>query len=96
MASNKRTADLLPEAGEGRYWLVELMKRRENNPIKVTLMQSLVPGRKGLAEEIGHAFTVAVPEKVRDAADLVLVKVGGYESVIGTYGEPTGKGTGVN
>jgi hypothetical protein len=84
---NAVTANLLGavEPGEGRWWKVELIKNVSTNPIKVTLMQSQVEGRTALSEPLGFTRTIATPEKVREAAELVLVMVGGYAKVIGDY-----------
>lgn len=74
------------DAGEGRWWKVELVKNAATRPIRVTLMESQVEGRIALSARIGHTRTIATPEAVRDAADLVLVQVGDYLKVIGDYG----------
>lgn len=87
-ADNAVTANLLKEVdpGPGRWWEVELIKNVSTKPIKVSLMQSQVPGRVALSEPIGYVRTIATPEKVREAADEVLVMVGDYAKVIGRYG----------
>ena len=79
------------DAGEGRWWKVELVKNVSSKPIKVSLMQSQVPGRTALSEPIGFIRTIATPEKVREAADEVLVMVGGYAKVVGDYGITEGQ-----
>lgn len=85
---NAATARLLEgvDAGPGRWWKVELIKNVSTKPIKVSLMQSQVEGRTALSEPIGFLRTIATPEKVREAADEVLVMVGDYAKVIGEYG----------
>lgn len=85
---NARTVELLAtvDPGPGRWWKVELIKNVATKPIKVSLMQSQVPGRTALSEPIGFTRTIATPEKVREAAELVLVQVGDYAKVIGMYG----------
>lgn len=85
---NAATAALLEgvNPGPGRWWKVELVKNVSTKPIKVTLMQSQVEGRTALSEPIGYVRTIATPEKVRAAADEVLVMVGEYAAVIGEYG----------
>ena len=79
------------DAGESRWWKVELVKNVSSKPIKVSLMQSQVAGRTALSEPIGFVRTIATPEKVREAADEVLVMVGGYAAVIGSYGITEGQ-----
>lgn len=85
---NAKTAALLEgiDAGQGRWWKVELIKNVATKPIKVTLMQSQIEGRIALSEPIGFVRTIATPEAVRKAADEVLVQVGDYMKVIGEYG----------
>lgn len=85
--NNAETAKLLASVDPGvdRWWKVELVKNVSTKPIKVTLMQCVVPGRRALSEPIGFTRTIASPEKIREAADLVLAMVGEYESVIGEY-----------
>lgn len=87
--NNAETANLLKEVdpGEGRWWKVELIKNVRTEPIKVSLMQSMIPGRTALSEPIGFTRTIATPEKVCEAADRVLVMVGDYAKVIGSYPE---------
>jgi hypothetical protein len=76
----------MPEAGPGRWWDVTVVKNAATKPIKVTLMESQVPGRKGLSSPLGYSRTIATAKAVETAADLVLVQVGGYADVIGQYG----------
>jgi len=92
--SNAVTATLLDETahpGEGRWWKVDLIKNVSSKPIKVTLMQSQVTGRTALSEPIGFVRTIATPEAVAKAADEVLVMVGDYAKVVGTYGLTEGQ-----
>lgn len=78
----------LPEPGKGRWWKVEL-KGPSAKPIKVTLMESMVAGRKGLSTALNSEQTIAVEGKIAEAADLILVRVAGYKDVVGEYGAPT-------
>ena len=81
------TAKLLETAdpGPGRFWRVELIKNVSREPIKVTLMQSIVEGRRAFSEPLGFARTIATSAAVAEAADKVLVMVGKYEAVVGEY-----------
>lgn len=81
------TAKLLEavDPGPGRFWRVELVKNAAKDPIKVSLMKSLVDGRRAFAEPLAYTRTIATSEMVAEAADKVLVMVGGYESVVGDY-----------
>jgi hypothetical protein len=86
-ARNAVTALLLSEVDPGpdRWWRVELLKNVALKPIKVSLMQGQVPGRRKLSEPIGFVRTIADPAKVREAAELVLSQVGDYLKVVGDY-----------
>lgn len=75
----------LPNPGKGRFWRVELVKNVQKNPIKITLMEELVEGRRGMASPLAFERTVAVPSKIKEAAEIVLVAAGDYKSVIGDY-----------
>lgn len=88
---NAITASALPAAGDGRWWKVDLVKNVSSKPIKVTLMQSQVPGRTALSEPLGFVRTIATTEAVAKAADEVLVMVGGYATVVGSYGVTVGQ-----
>lgn len=81
------TAKLLEavDPGPGRFWRVELVKNAAKDPIKVSLMKSMVEGRRAFSEPLAYTRTIATPEAVADAADKVLVMVGGYEDVVGDY-----------
>ena len=78
----------LPTPPADHWWDVSLIKNVATKPIKVTLMLSQVPGRKGLSTPIGFVRCIATVEAVQEAADLVLVQVGNYADVIGHFGEP--------
>lgn len=78
----------LPDPGEGRWWRVEL-KGAAAKPIRVTLMESMVAGRKGLSTPLNSEQTIAVAEKIAEACDLILVRVGDYKRVVGDHGAPT-------
>lgn len=89
---NTQTAKLLAEinSGAGRWWKVELEtadKRVVANPIKVSLMETQVEGKLNLSTRICTVRTIADPQKIREAADRVLVMVGDYHNVIGNYPE---------
>lgn len=88
---NKALESLLPKAGPGRWWKIELVKNVTKDPIKVSLMQSQVEGRTALSEALGFSRTIAVQEKVIEAAEQVIVMVGGYADVIGSYGLQKGE-----
>lgn len=75
----------LPSPGKGRFWRVELVKNVQKNPIKITLMEELVEGRRGMASPIAFERTIAVPGKIAEAAEIVLVAAGDYAKVIGDY-----------
>lgn len=83
--SNFEMAAALPSPGKGRWWKVELVRNIQRNPIKITLMEEVVPGRRALSTPLGFERTIATPKKVAEAAELVLAKVGDYEKVIGEY-----------
>ena len=85
--TSPKNEDLLSciDPGEDHWWKVELIKNVATKPIKVTLMKSMVPGRAAFSEPIGFVRTIATREAVRNAADLVLVQVGGYADLIGDY-----------
>lgn len=85
---SKLSIEDLPAAGDGRWWKIEL-KGPAAKPIKVTLMQSMVTGRKGLSTALNFEQTIAVKDKIIEAADLILVRVSDYENVVGNFGEPT-------
>ncbi len=36
----------LPDPGAGRFWKIELVRNVDRNPIKVILMERIVPGSK--------------------------------------------------
>lgn len=80
----------LPALTDPRHWWkVELVPNAGNGkPIKVSLMESLVAGRKGLSRPLAWLRTIAVPEKIAEAADLLIVQVAGYEDVVGEFGAP--------
>lgn len=88
-----KLAELLKEVdpGKRRWWKVELIKNVSTKPIKVTLMESQVEGRTSLSQPIHFVRAIATPEAVREAADLVLVQVGGYADLVGDYGLQDGE-----
>jgi len=89
MSNTSKMAEALKsvDPGEGRFWDVSLVKRATSNPIKVTLMEELVKGRRAMASELFSLRTIAVVDKVRETAEKVLVMVGGYAEVVGQYPE---------
>lgn len=84
---NAITAKLLEDCDPGprRWWRVSLVKNVAKDPIKVELMESQIEGKTALSEPIGFLRTIATPEKVKLAADTLLVMVGDYAKVIGNY-----------
>jgi len=83
--SNAEMAAALPDPGAGRWWKVELVKNVQKNPIKITLMEEAVAGRRALSTALAFGRTIAAPSKVAEAADMVLAQVGEYAKVIGEY-----------
>lgn len=79
------------DPGPGRWWKVELVKNVSTKPMKVTLMESQVEGRTGLSQPIHNVRTIATPEAIKEAADLILVQVGGYAELVGNYGLKDGE-----
>lgn len=93
---NAQTLILPHSADERHWWKVELVPNTGNGkPIKVSLMESMTAGRKGLSRVLVYTRTVAVPEKIVEAADLLLVQAKGYEGVVGEFGAPTEGGAGL-
>lgn len=92
-AKNATTAKLLEgvDPGPQRWWKVELVKNVSTKPIKVSLMESQVEGKTALSSPVGFLRTIAVPERIREAAEELVVMVGGYEGVIGSYGLKDGE-----
>lgn len=82
-ATDKALAAVNP--GPGRWWKVELVKNAAKDPIRVTLMEEVVPGRRAFSTPLGYRRTIATPSKVAEAADEVLAAVGGYLAVVGEY-----------
>ncbi len=81
--TDKALASVNP--GPGRWWKVELVKNVVKDPIRVTLMESAVEGRRAFSTPLAQARTIAVPSKIAEAADGILASVGGYLSVVGEY-----------
>lgn len=74
----------LPDPGTDRFWKIELVRNVDRNPIKVVLMERIVPGSK-LGTALIHRRTVAVPRKIVETAESLLTDAGEYASIIGTY-----------
>lgn len=92
MAQKKSPVEeALPAAGEGRWWKVEHKPANRANPIRVSLMESMTPGRKSLSRVIGWEHTIASAKAIGEAADLVLARVGDYALVVGEYGDFDGR-----
>lgn len=75
----------LPDAGEDRWWRITLNPKSRTQPITITLMEQMTPGRKALSRAIGFEYSTASWEDLAEKADLVLARVGGYIKVIGDY-----------
>lgn len=80
---NGKLAKLMPHPGAGRWWKVELMRNAARTPIKVTLMEEVVDGRRAISSALMYKRTVATPEEVSETARKLLEEVGAYESLIG-------------
>lgn len=78
-------SDALPQAGKDRWWRITHNAKSRVNPITITLMESVVPGRKALSRPIGFDHTIASWKALAETADLVLARVGDYAKVIGDY-----------
>jgi len=76
----------LPDPGTDRFWKIELVRNVDRNPIKVTLMENIVPGGK-LGTALIHRRTVAVPRKIVETAESMLADAGEYATLVGTYGK---------
>lgn len=90
--SNSVTYDLAAavDPGPNHFWDVSFDKRSNKTPIRVSLMARIRPGTTILAEEIGWERTIAVEDKVREAAELVLVRVADRARFLGVH-EPVGE-----
>jgi len=82
---NEEMRSALPAAGKDRWWKVELVKNVEKNPIKVTLFESQRSGTTALSSALGFARCDASIERVKEAAEIVLIRVADYNKVIGEY-----------
>lgn len=85
-AVNHETAAVMPTVGSDRWWRVTHRPNQRKEPIRVELMESLVPGRKKLSRVIGWDNCVASPKAVSECADGILTRVGAYLMVVGEYG----------
>lgn len=73
------------DAGAGRFWRVELEKKVQATPIKVSLMESVVVGKRHISTTLGFIRTIADPVFVANGAKIVLKRVSDYEAVVGEY-----------
>jgi len=75
----------LPKAGEDRFWRVRHIPTQRQQPIRVELMESIVPGSKKVAKLIGFENAVASVKSIVEAAELALDRNGAYAELIGDY-----------
>lgn len=85
---NESTADALSNLplAEGRWWKVTLDRKSNAKPIRVSLMETTVPGRReSFSTELGYERTEAHPSAVRNAAATINMRVAAYLDVVGSY-----------
>lgn len=75
----------LPKAGEDRFWRIRHIPTQKVQPIRVELMESIVPGSKKVAKLIGFENAVASVKSIVEAAQLALDRNGAYAELIGDY-----------
>jgi hypothetical protein len=85
--NNAETADALPKPNEGQWWRVTLNTASNAKPIRIDLMEYMVPDRIILSRSIGYSLTIASTRMVVEAAELILARVADYAKVIGNYGK---------
>lgn len=78
-------SSVLPEAGTDRWWRITHNPKSRTQPITITLMEQMTPGRKALSRAIGFEYATASWKDLAEKADLVLARVGDYAKVIGDY-----------
>lgn len=84
---NEAMAKLLPNPNEGQWWKITLNTASNVKPIRVELMEYMVPDRVILSRPIGFELTIASTKMVVQAAELILARVADYAKVIGNYGK---------
>ncbi len=75
----------LPAAGIDRFWRIRHIPTQKLQPMRVELMESLVPGSKRVAKVIGFENAVASVKSIVEAAELALDRNGAYAELIGDY-----------
>jgi len=80
------TRDDLPDPGEDRYWIVTHQPRSRTTPVKIELRRQL-HGTKSpkFTELLGYENTIANHEKIVEAMQLVLDRVGDVDRFVGVY-----------
>lgn len=84
--SSSGLAEALPDPGPERWWRITHRPAQRQAPIRVELMEHVVPGRKPLSTVIGYENTIAAVKSIAQTADLILTRVGDYAKVVGEYG----------
>jgi hypothetical protein len=75
----------LPKAGVDRFWRVRHIPTQRQTPIRVELMESIVPGSTKVSRLIGFENAVASVKSIVEAAQLALDRNGAYAELIGDY-----------
>lgn len=76
----------LPPAGEGRCWTVKITKGVATNPITLVLVEQFKPGSP-MGETLLQRRTKATVKHITETAEEMLVDVGDYLALVGSYGD---------
>jgi hypothetical protein len=75
----------LPKAGHSRWWEVKHNPKSRAKPITLRLMESYKPGSSALSSVIGFEYTIANVKALVETADLILVRAGDFDQLVGSY-----------
>lgn len=80
-----KLTEALPAAGEGRCWTVEITKGVASNPITLVLVEQFRPDSP-MGETLLKRRTKATVKHISETAEEMLVDVGDYLELVGSYG----------
>jgi hypothetical protein len=74
----------LPDPGPGRIWDVKVVKAASGDPMQIELLEQFREGSK-MGETLLRRRTKATIKHIAETAEQMLVDIGDYEKLVGTY-----------
>jgi hypothetical protein len=75
-----------PTTSPGRFWVISHNAKSETKPVRVELRQRLAGSQvDSLSTLVGFASTIADPDEIVKAANLVNIRAGRIDELVGTY-----------